>query len=50
MVDTYHELKVYIVIKGYKNNAERLKELRELEVLREFEINEIKEEAKIQLN
>ena len=50
LVDTYHELKLYIVIKGYKNNAEQLKELRELEVLRELEINEIKEEAKIQLN
>ena len=49
-IDTYHELEVYIVVKDYKNNVEHLKEQRDLEVLRELEINEIKEEAKIQLN
>ena len=49
-IDTYHELEVYIVIKDYKNNVKQLKELRDLEVLREFEINEIIEEARIQLN
>ena len=49
-IDTYHELEVYIAIKGYKNNVKQLKELRDLEVLREMEINEIKEKVKIQLN
>ena len=48
--DIYHELKVYIAIKDYINNIKQLKELRDLEVLTELEINEIKEEAKIQLN
>ena len=41
---------MYIAIKGYKNNVKQLKELRDLEALKELEINEIKEEAKIQLN
>ena len=49
-IDTYHELEVYIAIKDYKNNVKQIKELRDLEVLRELEINEIKEEARIQLN
>ena len=49
-VDTYHELKMYVAVKGYKNNVKQLKELRDLEVLKELEINEMKEEAKIQLN
>ena len=49
-IDTYHKLKVYIAIKDYKNNVKQLKELRDLELLRELEINEITEKAKIQLN
>ena len=49
-VDIYHEIKMYIAVKGYKNNVKQLKELRDLEVLKELEINEIKEKAKIQLN
>ena len=36
--------------KDYKNNVKKLKEPRNLEVLREFEINEIKEKTKIELN
>ena len=49
-VDTYHELEVYTAIKDYKNNIKQLKQLRDLEVLRELEINKIKKEARIQLN
>ena len=49
-IDTYHELEVYIAIKDYKNNVKQLTGLRDLEVLRELEMNEIKEEARIQLN
>ena len=49
-VDIYHELEIYIAIKDYKNNVKQLKQLRDLEVLRELEINKIKKEARIQLN
>ena len=49
-IDIYHKLKVSIAIKDHENNVKQLKELRDLEVLIELEINEIKEEAKIQLN
>ena len=49
-VETYDELEVYITIKYYKNNIKQLIKLRDLEVLRELEINEIKEEARIQLH
>ena len=49
-IDTYHELEVFIAIKDYSINVKQLKVLRDLEVLRKLEINEIKEEARIQLN
>ena len=45
-VDAYYALKVYIAIKDYKNNVKQLKWLRDLEVLRELEINEIKRRGK----
>ena len=43
-------MEVYIAIKDYKNNIKQLKQLRDLEVLKELEINKIKKEARIQLN
>ena len=48
-VDTYHELKVYIAIKSYKNNVKQLKELRDLSTQRiGNKLN--KRRSKIQLN
>ena len=43
MSNIYYELEVYITI---KNNAKPLKELKELELLRKQEINEIKRTKK----
>ena len=49
-IGVYNELEVYITIKNYKNNVKPLKELKELEFLRDQEINEIKRTTKIKLN
>lgn len=48
--DIYYELKVNTAIKDYENNVKQLKELKDLEFIRQLEINEITGEAKIQLN
>ena len=47
--DIYHELEVYVTIKNYKNNVKPLKKLKELKLLREQEINEMKNTTKIRL-
>ena len=49
-IDTYHELEIYVTIINYKNDVKRLKEFKELKLLREQEINEINKETKIKLN
>ena len=49
-INKYHELELYITIKNFDNNIKPLKELKELQLLREQKINEIKKGTKIKLN